>query len=443
MAEQSRRERLRAAFAVYWDRRMLVILLMGFSSGLPLLLGASTLGYWLRTEGEELKVIGTLLATSIPYSLKFLWAPLIDHWRLPLFCTLFGRRRGWMLAIQILLAVAIAVFGFGDPKVSISYLAVMAFIVAFLSASQDIVIDAYRIDILKDHEQGAGAVMSQTGYRFGLMAAGAGALALSDYVSWSTVYALMASLVGVGMFAALIAPEPKIANEQAQSTKEIPSISDTLNRTVVQPLADLLKRRGIVWIFLFVLLYKYGDAIAGAMANPFFFDMGFSGSEIAGVTKVFGVVATLVGMFAGGALVAFSGVWSALLVGGVLQAATNLLYAWLATAGHDLMYLAVAVGADNFAGGVGSAAFVAYLSGLCNLSFTGTQYALLTSIMAFGRTLFATISGALAEQLGWFMFFVSTTAIALPGLLLLIWLKRYPISVRSLRPDRRAEPRER
>lgn len=348
-----------------------------------------------------------------------------------------------MLAIQILLAVAIAVFGFGDPKVSISYLAVMAFIVAFLSASQDIVIDAYRIDILKDHEQGAGAVMSQTGYRFGLMAAGAGALALSDYVSWSTVYALMASLVGVGMFAALIAPEPKIANEQAQATKEIPSISDTLNRTLVQPLADLLKRRGIVWIFLFVLLYKYGDAIAGAMANPFFFDMGFSGSEIAGVTKVFGVVATLVGMFAGGALVAFSGVWSALLVGGVLQAATNLLYAWLATAGHDLMYLAVAVGADNFAGGVGSAAFVAYLSGLCNLSFTGTQYALLTSIMAFGRTLFATISGALAEQLGWFMFFVSTTAIALPGLLLLIWLKRYPISVRSLRPDRRAEPRER
>jgi PAT family beta-lactamase induction signal transducer AmpG len=347
-----------------------------------------------------------------------------------------------MLAIQILLAVAIAVFGFGDPKVSISYLAVMAFIVAFLSASQDIVIDAYRIDILKDHEQGAGAVMSQTGYRFGLMAAGAGALALSDYVSWSTVYALMASLVGVGMFAALIAPEPKIANEQAQATKEIPSISDTLNRTLVQPLADLLKRRGIVWIFLFVLLYKYGDAIAGAMANPFFFDMGFSGSEIAGVTKVFGVVATLVGMFAGGALVAFSGVWSALLVGGVLQAATNLLYAWLATAGHDLMYLAVAVGADNFAGGVGSAAFVAYLSGLCNLSFTGTQYALLTSIMAFGRTLFATISGALAEQLGWFMFFVSTTAIALPGLLLLIWLKRYPISVRSIQANRRAEPRE-
>lgn len=408
---------------------MLVILLMGFSSGLPLLLGFSTLSYWLSKDGVSLTAIGGLLAASAPYSVKFLWAPLIDQGRLPVFTALFGQRRGWMLAIQILLAASIAALGFGDPRESMGYIAVMALVVAFLSASQDIVIDAYRIEILDAHEQGAGAAMTQTGYRFGLLVAGAGAIALADFISWSLIYALMASLVGIGMVAALIAPEPAISQDKVEAGRA--GFGATLHHAVVQPLTDLLKRQGILWILLFVLLYKYGDAIAGAMANPFYHQIGFSGVEIASVTKVFGVAATLFGVFAGGALVARFGVWSALVIGGVSQAATNLLFAWLAAAGHDLTLLAVAVGADNFAGGLGSAAFVAYLSGLCNVSFTGTQYALLTSLMAFGRTLFATASGPLAEQLGWVGFFIATTAIAVPGLVLLFWLRRYPVSVRS------------
>lgn len=414
---------------------MLVILLMGFSSGLPLLLGFSTLSYWLSKEGVSLTAIGGLLAASAPYSVKFLWAPLIDQARVPVFTALFGRRRGWMLAIQILLAAAIAALGFGDPRESIAYIAVMALVVAFLSASQDIVIDAYRIDILDDYEQGAGAAMTQTGYRIGLLVAGAGAIALADFVSWSLIYAMMASLVGIGMVAALIAPEPvaqpAATAPQITGTIKAPSLGATLHHAVIEPLTDLLGRQGIVWILLFVLLYKYGDAIAGAMANPFYHQIGFSGVEIASVTKAFGVAATLAGVFAGGALVARLGVWPALMVGGVLQAATNLLFAWLAASGHDLTLLAVAVGADNFAGGLGSAAFVAYLSGLCNVSFTGTQYALLTSLMALGRTLFATASGPLAEQFGWVGFFIVTTAIAVPGLALLLWLRRYPVSVRT------------
>jgi len=413
----------RDTLALYRDRRQLVILLMGFSSGLPLLLGFSTLSYWLARENVSLTAIGGLLAVSAPYSFKFLWAPLIDNARLPFFSHAFGRRRGWMLAIQIALGLAIALLGMGDPAEGIAYIATLAFVVAFLSASQDIVVDAYRIEILKEHEQGAGAAMTQAGYRVGLLVAGAGAIALADFIAWSWIYAIMGALVGVGMIAVLIAPEPKaeIAHLSAG-----PGIGAAVRHAVIEPLTDFLRRPGAVWILVFVLLYKYGDAVAGAMANPFYHQIGFSGVEIASVTKVFGVAATLVGVFAGGAMVARLGVVSALIAGGVLQAVTNLLFAWLAAAGHDIALLAVAVGADNFTGGLGSAAFVAYLSGLCNVAFTGTQYALLTSLMAFGRTLMATSSGWMAQEIGWVGFFVATTALAVPGLLLLLWLRRYP-----------------
>lgn len=417
----------RRTFALYRDRRQMVILLMGFSSGLPLLLGFSTLSYWLARENVSLTAIGGLLAVSAPYSFKFLWAPLIDNARLPVFTRAFGRRRGWMLAIQIALALAIAALGMGDPAEGVAYIAAMAFVVAFLSASQDIVVDAYRIEILADHEQGAGAAMTQAGYRIGLLVAGAGAIALADFIAWSWIFAIMGALVGVGMIAALIAPEPETETEPGGTERPAgPGIGPTLRHAIIEPLADFLRRPGALWILLFVLLYKYGDAVAGAMANPFYYQLGFSGVEIAGVTKAFGVAATLAGVFAGGAMVARFGVISALIAGGVLQAVTNLLFAWLASAGHDITLLAVAVGADNFTGGLGSAAFVAYLSGLCNVAFTGTQYALLTSLMALGRTLLATSSGWLAQEIGWVGFFVATTALAVPGLLLLLWLRRYP-----------------
>ncbi len=412
----------RGALAIYGNRRQLVIFLMGFSSGLPLLLGFSTLSYWLAKEGVELAAIGGLLTVSTPYSLKFLWAPTLDHLRLPGFTRLLGRRRGWALFIQILLMTAIVSLGASDPADNLVYMAGAALVVAFLSASQDIVIDAYRIEILLEHEQGAGAAMTQAGYRIGLLAAGAGALALADFIDWFWVYVVMAALVSVGMIAVLIAPEPTRTLPREKTRTDI-------RHAVIEPFAEFLTRNGLkgtVVILAFVLLYKYGDAVAGAMANPFYHQIGFTGVEIASVTKALGVAATLVGVFAGGALVAKSGVFTALLVGGVLQALTNLIFAWLATVGNDITILAIAVGADSFAGGVGSAAFVAYLSGLCNVAFTGTQFALLTSLMALGRTVLAASSGYIAEQAGWAGFFIATTGLAVPGLLLLLWVSRLP-----------------
>ena len=239
----------------------------------------------------------------------------------------------------------------------------------------------------------------------------------------------MAALVGVGMIAALCAPEPARPPQPARDAKT--GLSKTLRETVIAPFSEFLSRPGAWWILVFVLFYKYGDAVAGAMANPFYYRIGFTGLEIAGVTKIFGVAATLAGVVAGGVAVAKLGVWPALLAGGILQALTNLLFAWLAHTGNDLTLLAIAIGADSFTGGLGSTAFVAYLSWLCHVSFTATQFALLTSLMAFGRTLLATTSGVMAEKLGWTGFFVATTALAVPGLLLLFWLRRYPLSIRS------------
>ncbi len=413
----------RDSLAVYLTRRQLVIFLMGFSSGLPLLLGFSTLSFWLREADITLAAIGGLLTVSTPYSLKFLWAPLLDHLRLPLLTRRLGLRRGWLLLIQLLLIGAIALVGQGDPADSLGFLALAALLMAFLSASQDIVIDAYRIEILAEHEQGAGAAMTQAGYRVGLLAAGAGALALADFIAWSWVYAVMAALVGVGILGTLLGDEPV---ERRPAPPQRPAA--WLRHATLEPLADLATRRGWLAILAFVLLYKYGDAVAGAMANPFYVDLGFSGVEIASVTKVFGVAMTMVGVFAGGLLVARFGILPALAVGGVLQAGTNLIFAWLATRGHDLGALTLAVGADNLTGGLGSAAFVAYLSSLCNLAFTATQYALLSSLMALGRTVLAASSGWLAEQFGWPGFFIATTLLAVPGLLLLWYLARlYPV----------------
>lgn len=410
----------RGTLGVYLNRRQLAIFLMGFSSGLPLLLGFSTLSYWLAKEGVALAAIGGLLTVGTPYSFKFLWAPAIDHLRLPVLTKLLGRRRGWALFLQILLVCGILALGAGDPTESLLYMAGMAVLVAFLSASQDIVVDAYRIEILEPEEQGAGAAMTQAGYRFGLLAAGAGALALADFLDWFWVYAIMAALVGFGMLGVLIGPEPKRPPQERAER----SVGQWLHHALVEPFTDFTQRRSWLAILLFVLLYKYGDAVAGAMANPFYVQLGFTGVEIASVTKVFGVVATLLGVFAGGVLVAKAGVWRALLIGGLLQAATNLIFAWLAGRGADIGALTIAVGADSFTGGLGSAAFVAYLSGLCNRAFTGTQYALLTSLMAFGRTVLASASGFMAASFGWAGFFILTTGLALPALLLLLWLWR-------------------
>lgn len=411
----------RDAFKVYGDRRQLVILLMGFSSGLPLPLTLATLSYWLAKVGVDKGSIGLFALVGIPYTFKFLWAPIFDHLAIPGLTRWLGRRRSWALLTQALLALAILAMGFTDPARAPLLTAAAALAIAFLSASQDIVIDAYRIEVLRENEQGAGAAGTQLGYRFGLLAAGAGALALSDFLSWPLVFCLLALLVGVGMIGTLIGPEPQVAAVKAAPD----SVAKRLQTMIVQPLLEFLTRPAAIAILLFVLLYKFGDAIGGVMANPFYVELGFTGVEIAGITKVFGVIASLLGVAVGGAMVARYGVMRALLIGGILQAVTNLLFAVQAMLGHDLMMLTVSIGADNFTGGLGSAAFVAYLSGLCNRQFTATQYALLSSFMAAGRTILASGGGFLAEYLDWVSFFVATAFLAVPGLLLLAWLRRF------------------
>src|SRR5690606_21715838 len=283
-------------------------------------------------------------------------------------------------------------------------------------------IDAYRIEILEDHEQGAGAAATQVGYRIGLIVAGAGALAASEFIGWPLIFAGLAAFVLVGIIGVLIAREPKVP----ESWKEIAKapLARQIKVSVVDPFVEFLTRRGAIVILLFVLLYKFGDAIGGTMAYPFYAQMGFTGTEIAAISKVLGVIMTLAGVAAGGLLVSRFGILKALVIGGILQAVTNLFYAWLAGQGHDVTALAITISCDNFANGLGSAAFVAYLSSLCNVAFPGTQYALLSSFMATGRTMLSSGSGWLAETLEWAPFFITTTFLAVPGRLHIWWLQR-------------------
>jgi len=424
------------AIEVYLNRRILFVLLMGIASGLPLLLTLSTLSYWLSKVGVDKTTIGLFALVGIPYTFKFAWAPIIDQLRLPFLATLLGRRRSWLVLIQAFLAGAIFVMGMTDPTSAPLTVAAAAVAVAFFSASQDIVIDAYRIDILREEEQGAGAAVTQAGYRVGLLIAGAGVIALSDFVGWPAIFAMLAAIIAASMLVTLLAPEPPEPASSSPSERrpvDVEFFAAWIKRAVFDPFIDFMKHRGWLIILAFVLLYKFGDAIGGVMANPFYNELGFTGVEIASITKVFGIIATVVGTFAGGALVARLGLLKALVVGGVLQAATNLLFALLAVTGKDLTMLTVAIGADNFTGGLGSAAFVAYLSSLCNRAFTATQYALLTSLMAAGRTILSSGGGWLADNTDWASFFVLTTFLAVPGLLLLFWLSRlYPTPARAV-----------
>lgn len=418
----------RKALAVYRDRRMLVILLMGFASGLPLLLTLSTLSYWLAKLEVDKTSIGLFSLVGIPYAFKFAWAPLLDYFKPPVLGAWLGRRRGWIVLTQIAVAIAILAMGFSDPATAPLATAAAAVAVAFASASQDIVIDAYRIEVLSEEEQGAGAAATQLGYRFGLIAAGAGAIALSDVAAWPIVFMALAGLMGIGVIATLLGPEPA-APPQQRGAGTLPPILERLNTLVWQPFADFLKRPAWAAILFFVLFYKFGDAIGGVMANPFYVELGFSGAEIAAISKVLGVIATLVGIGVGGILVARYGVFKALLIGGILQALTNFLFALQAMVGHDNLMLAVSISGDNFTGGIGSAAFVAYLSLLCNRAFTATQYALLTSFMAVGRTMLASGGGWLADHTDWVSFFSLTAFLAIPGMLLLFYVwRRSPVA---------------
>ena len=419
------------AAEVYRDRRQLIILLMGFASGMPFLLTGATLTYWMSRTDVNLTTIGLFALVGTPYAFKFAWAPLVDQMPLPLLDRWLGRRRSWMLLAQVGILVSVVLLAWSDPAHTPWFTAAAAVLVAFFSATQDIAVDAYRIGILRDEEQGAGSATTQLGYRIALWIVDAMSLLLPSLLPWPVVISLIALLIVIGMVTVLYAEEPKVERPTLDSTQA------WVKQAVVRPFVEFLAYRGWFVILLFALLYKYGDALGGTMARPFFNQMGFSGPEIFGVTKSFGVAATIFGGLAGGIVVARYGLFKALLVAGILQAITNLLFAWVAVEPRDLVVLTLAITADNFTGALGGVAFIGYLSSLCTAGMAGTQYALLTSLMAFGRTTMSAGGGWLAAQMGWVEFWIATTLLAIPGLLLLLWL--WHVSQKKTPPSAKKE----
>ena len=412
----------------YLQRRVIVVMLLGFASGLPLLLSFGTLSAWLREAEIERTAIGVFSLVGLPYALKPLWAPFMDGLRIPFLTPLLGRRRGWMVATQAMLMLAIGGLAFTDPGRAPWLMAAFAILVAFFSASQDIVIDAYRIETLEDEEQGVGAAAVTYGYRGGMLVAGAGALILADQWTWTHAYLAMAALVLVGTVTILVSPEPPppvVAPEDGQ--KEPKGWVDWLKTYVLAPFTEFTTRPGWLLILLFIITFKLGDAFLSIMTNPFYIDLGFTKTEIAEVTKLFGVIALGLGLFVGGLLIQKVGLLNALLISGILQAVSNFVFAYQALVGNDLAVLTVTIAVENITGGMGTAAFVAYLSSLTNTAFTATQYALLSAFMALGRTLLSSPSGWLVDLVGWFDFFVVSVAIAGPGLaVLLLLIRKFP-----------------
>ncbi len=417
--------RWRRVLDAYREPRMVAVLFMGFSSGLPLALTFSTLSIWLAQAGVSRKDIGLFTLVGVSYNFKFVWSPLIDRLPLPFLTARLGRRRSWAIFLQVLLAAAIFGLSRTDPGAAPGTTALFAVIVAFLSASQDIVIDAYRIELLTDEQQGAGVAATQWGYRFGMIAASAGALYAVAFGGWHFAYGLMAALMSVGIVTVLLTPEPDaapIALPKAGSAFQ--NVAEWLRTAVVAPFADFMKRESWLAILIFIMLYKFGDALAGSMAGTLYVSLGFKVQEIAAISKVFGVMATLAGVAMGGSAVTRWGVFPTLLVCGILQNVSTLMYAVLAHSGHDNFMLALSILLENITGGLGAAAATAYMSQLCSIRFTATQFALLSSVAALGRTVLSSPGGWLSERLGWEPFFALAAVAGLPSLILLLWMMR-------------------
>ncbi len=386
--------------------RMLIALLMGFASGLPLLLTGSVLQAWLKEGGIKLTDIGLFALVGLPYTLKFLWAPLFDRYALPG----FGRRRGWLSVMQLALAASLAALSLAQPAPNHLYwIAVASLIVAFFSASQDIVIDAYRRESLQDDELGLGSALYVNGYRIGMLLAGGGGLIIADHTSFAFMYQLMAACMAACVIVTYFAPEPAL----------IKGAPTTLLDAFILPLRDYFTRDG-AWIALaFILLYKIGDTMASSMTTPFYLELNYSKTEIGAVVKVFGFWATIAGGTLGGILILRMGLTRALWLFGASQMLSTLGFVLLSYAGHNTAALAAVIAIENFTGGMGTTAFVGFMAALTNRRFTATQYALLSSLMGVPRVLLSAPTGWLALTLGWPGFFVLCTLIAIPGLLLI------------------------
>lgn len=409
------------AFKDYCTKPLFVVLLLGFFSGLPLALTGATLSVWLFEAKVDIASISLFAAVATPYTLKFLWSPAMDGLPIPLLTRWLGRRRGWLVATQCLLVLALALLACADPAAVPVLTACAALLVAFASASQDIVIDAYRVEILSASTQGQGAAMAQLGYRLGMLASGAGALFLAESWGWSATYVIMAALAALGMLVSLWAAEPA---QPFVASIERPSYRVWLRESVIAPFIDFTRHHSWVLILVFIVAYRLADAFIGTVTNPFLLDIGFTKTEIAKVVKVYGVIATLMGTFAGGWLVARFGAIRLMFVSGVLHGLTNLMFVLQAQVGANVHVLALGITLENFTGGISAAAFVAFLSSLCNVHYTATQYALLSSLAAFGRTWLSTPAGTVAAHLGWSWFFALSALLALPGLILLRILHR-------------------
>jgi PAT family beta-lactamase induction signal transducer AmpG len=392
-------------YRAIFNFRMLVAFVMGFSCGLPLLLTITVLQAWMKEEGVDLAVIGLMALVGLPYTVKFLWAPFLDRFTLPF----LGRRRGWLLTAQVALTCSIVGLGLTRPATSPWTVALVAFLVTFFSASQDIVVDAYRREDLSDEELGLGSSLYINGYRFGMLAASGGGLILADYLSFRLVYGILAAGMLPGLLTTLLAREPRVTEGLPASMKE----------AVVNPLVEFLSRDGAVLILAFIFLYKVGDTMAYAMTTPFYLDIGFTKSQIGAVVKLFGFWATLGGGFIGGVIMLKLGITRSLWIFGILQAVSTAFFAVLARVGPSLPLLSGVIAFENMSGGMGTAAYAAFMASITNKKFTATQYALLSSLMGVPRVLVSAPTGFLVKLTNWEVYFIICTLIAVPGLLLL------------------------
>ena len=421
----------RESMAVYLQPRVLIVMLLGFSSGLPLALSGSTLLIWMREDGVDLRTIGFFALVGTPYTLKFLWAPLVDALHVPFLTSLFGRRRGWLVFSQLLLIAAILLMALagGSPL----YAAFAALLVATTSATQDIVVDAFRVESLPESEQAAGMASYVAAYRIGMLISTAGALfivsgfestGITRTSAWMWGYVVMAAMVLVGTIAALIATEPAQSRGAEQATQK----EDAFTRVwhaASGAFSEFLTRKDAIAALSFVVLFKFTDAFSGTMTAPFVIDLGFTRNDYAAIVKGVGLAATLIGGFAGGFVARRYPLATSLWIGGVVQALANLSFSWLAVVGTNQWALAVAICAENFTSAIGTVIFVAYLSALCqNPLHTATQYALLTALAAVGRTYLSSGAGFVAEITGWPWFFVICVLVAIPSLVILAFLQK-------------------
>ncbi len=430
------------AVTVYARPRVLGMLFLGFSAGLPFLLVFSTLGVWLAEAGASRTTIGFFSWIGIMYSVKVLWAPIVDRVHLPILKNIFGQRRSWLILAQTGIATGLLLLAYSSPANNLQLFAIYALLVAFSSATQDIVIDAYRIEAIEPEYQAAMSATYVFGYKVSTLFASAGALFMAEYINWPMTYIIMAASMSVGIIATLVIREPEhriktstLAQEEQLISRveqslhlkgQLQQFIDWFTAAVIAPFSEFFKRNGHLALIILLLIasYRITDITMASMANPFYLDLGFSKPEIASITKLFGVMFSLTGAALGGILVLRFGIFPILLSGGLLVILTNFLFAWMSTIGHDLTMLTVVIGADSLAGGIATAVFIAYLSSLTNTAYTATQYALFSSLMTLFPKMIAGFSGIVVDNFGYFTFYIYSSLLGLPAILIILYLMR-------------------